>query len=183
MRRIIIFGSVGSGKSTLGTALGAILGLPVIHLDEIVWQPGCRTIPDDEFFRVHTTLLALDRWIIEGSGPWPTWQERIVAADTIILPDYSLGRTWYWVLKRQATALLRGRPTQPADCPPLSMTAKLLRWAWVYRREMRPAFLRLIERAGADTKTILLLRSPAMMHRFLRELRGVSIDGPSQLIA
>lgn len=69
MRRIVIFGAVGSGKSTLGSALGAILDIPVIHLDAIVWQSGCQTIPDDEFFAIHPRLLALDSWIIEGSGP------------------------------------------------------------------------------------------------------------------
>lgn len=81
-------------------------------------------------------------------------------------------------MKRQASALLRGRPTQPADCPPLPMTAKLLRWAWIYRREMRPAFLTMIAEAGPDTKTILRLRSPAMMRRFLRELHRASSIPP-----
>lgn len=40
MRRVMIFGAVGTGKSVLGTRLGHLLGLPVIHLDLIVWQRG-----------------------------------------------------------------------------------------------------------------------------------------------
>jgi adenylate kinase family enzyme len=128
MRRIMIFGSAGSGKSTLGSALARILGLPVIHLDAIVWQPGCRTIPDDEFIAAHDELLGREAWIIEGTGPWQTWDDRAAAADTIVLPDYGPWQCWVWVLKRQAVAVLRRRPPQPPDCPMFPMTFKLLRW-------------------------------------------------------
>lgn len=36
----MIIGSGGAGKSTLARQLGTVLGLPVIHLDAIHWQPG-----------------------------------------------------------------------------------------------------------------------------------------------
>ena len=89
MRRVMIIGAVGTGKSVLSTRLGQLLGLPVIHLDLIVWQPGCRVIPDDEFMAIHRDLIARDSWIIEGVGHWESWDERAAAADTIVLPDYS----------------------------------------------------------------------------------------------
>src|SRR4051812_46219216 len=136
MRRVMIIGAVGTGKSTLGTRLGQVLGLPVIHLDLIVWQPGCRVIPDDELMAIHRELIAGASWIIEGVGHWDTWAERAAAADTIVLPDYSPWQAWRWVLKRQASVLLRQRPASPSDCPVLDMTIKLLRWVWTYRREM-----------------------------------------------
>lgn len=129
MRRVMIIGSVGSvgsGKSTLGSAPNRLLGPPIIHLDLIVWQPGCRTIPDEEFIALHAALLARDAWIIEGVGPWQMWGARIAAADTIILPDYSVWQAWRWIAKRQLSTIVGRHTPAPPDCPILPMTIKLL---------------------------------------------------------
>jgi adenylate kinase family enzyme len=40
MKRIIIIGSGGAGKSTLAKRLGEISNLPVLHLDKLYWQPN-----------------------------------------------------------------------------------------------------------------------------------------------
>jgi adenylate kinase family enzyme len=170
MRRVMIIGAVGTGKSTLGTQLGHLLGLPVIHLDLIVWQPGCRVIADDDFMAIHREILAGDSWLIEGVGHWESWGERAAAADTIVLPDYGPWQAWRWVLKRQTSVLLRHLPAAPPDCPVLPMTIKLLRWVWIYRREMRPAIEALVEAQRAQGTTVLRFQTPEMMRRCLREL-------------
>ena len=40
MKRIMIIGGAGSGKSSLARALGDITGLPVVHIDTLYWQPA-----------------------------------------------------------------------------------------------------------------------------------------------
>lgn len=40
MKKVLIIGSGGAGKSTLSQKLGAKLAIPVIHLDMHFWKPG-----------------------------------------------------------------------------------------------------------------------------------------------
>ncbi|MFI6132271.1 hypothetical protein [Micromonospora sp. NPDC051141] len=40
MRRILVVGSSGAGKSTVAGELARRLDLPLIHLDRHYWRPG-----------------------------------------------------------------------------------------------------------------------------------------------
>jgi hypothetical protein len=50
MRRVVILGCSGAGKSTFARALGARLGVPVVHLDALFWRPGW-VEPENKAFR------------------------------------------------------------------------------------------------------------------------------------
>lgn len=40
MKKILIIGSAGAGKSTLAKEMHEILGIEIIHLDQHYWQPN-----------------------------------------------------------------------------------------------------------------------------------------------
>ncbi|MFV2111443.1 hypothetical protein ACFHW0_03760 [Micromonospora sp. LOL_025] len=46
MRRILVVGSAGAGKSTLSHEVARRLDLPLIHLDRHYWQPGWVALGD-----------------------------------------------------------------------------------------------------------------------------------------
>ena len=48
MRRILIVGNSGGGKSTLAQKLGEKLTLPIVHLDVLFWKPGWVEVGDDD---------------------------------------------------------------------------------------------------------------------------------------
>ena len=86
MKKIIIIGSPGSGKTTFAEKLHHKTGLPLFYLDAI-WHKADRThITREEFdFRL-SEILALDSWIIDGNYS-RTIEKRIAASDTIFLFD------------------------------------------------------------------------------------------------
>ena len=45
MRKVLVIGSGGAGKSTFARRLGELLELEVIHLDYIYWSPGWVEMP------------------------------------------------------------------------------------------------------------------------------------------
>ena len=45
MRRVLVVGISGAGKSTFSRALAQKTGLPLIHLDKEFWQPGWKETP------------------------------------------------------------------------------------------------------------------------------------------
>ena len=68
--RIVIFGTSGSGKTTMARDLAAALSLPLIELDMINWQPGWRGLSaddPDEFARRVDAATAGDRWVSDGN--------------------------------------------------------------------------------------------------------------------
>jgi len=48
VKRVVILGRGGSGKSILASKLGEVTGLPVIELDKTFWQPGLQALFPDE---------------------------------------------------------------------------------------------------------------------------------------
>ncbi len=52
MKRVMVVGPSGVGKSTLARGLGKVLNLPVVHLDKLYWRPGWVEPPEEEFYAV-----------------------------------------------------------------------------------------------------------------------------------
>lgn len=68
--RLVVVGTSGSGKTTMGEALSRALGVPRIELDALNWQPGWRplSIEDpDEFFRRVAEAASGEAWVMDGN--------------------------------------------------------------------------------------------------------------------
>lgn len=86
MKRIIVIGCPGSGKTTFAEKLRDKLSLPLFYLDAIWHKPDRTHIPREEFDIRLGDILSLDSWIIDGNYS-RTLERRIAAADTVILFD------------------------------------------------------------------------------------------------
>lgn len=90
MKRAIVLGCSGSGKSTFSIQLHNLTGLPLYHLDNIWWNSDRTHISREEFDLKLNELVNLDRWIIDGDYS-RTYEKRIAACDTLFFFD--LGET------------------------------------------------------------------------------------------
>lgn len=68
MKRIVIIGNSGSGKTFLARAWSAGSGISIVHLDDLFWLPGGfnRKRPADETEAMIRAAAAKDEWIAEG---------------------------------------------------------------------------------------------------------------------
>ena len=87
MKRVIVIGSPGSGKSVFARKLREKTGLPLISLDNVWWKADRTHLTREEFDERLAEILEKDEWIIDGSYS-RTFEPRFAACDTVILLDY-----------------------------------------------------------------------------------------------
>lgn len=89
MKKIMVIGCPGSGKSTFSRALYEVTGLPLFHLDRLYWNPD-RTVVQRSIFRERLQdIMAQNAWIIDGNYG-STIELRLKACDTVFFLDYPL---------------------------------------------------------------------------------------------
>ena len=86
MKKIIVIGCPGSGKTTFAKRLGEAMRLPIYHLDAIWHKPDKTHIPREEFDLRQEEIFATEEWIIDGNYR-RTVEMRVNACDTVILFD------------------------------------------------------------------------------------------------
>ena len=136
MKRILVIGCCGAGKSILSCALGEKLHLPVVHLDRLFWLPGWRERPAPEFDALLEKELARDQWIIDGNYG-RTLARRLESADTVIFLRCSRLRCLAGVLLRRLRYSGRNRPELDPGCPE-KIDLPFLRFIWNYERVTAP---------------------------------------------
>jgi len=164
MRRVLVIGSGGSGKTTLARRLGKSSGLPVVHLDARYWRPGWIPPPPADWEATVRQLLAAESWIMDGNYGG-TLDLRLSACDTVVFLDLPRTVCLRRVLTRQVRWWGRSRPELPVGCPE-RFSWKFLRWIWTYPSRRRAGILERLARLQ-PAKTVIHLRSDIEVERFV----------------
>ena len=166
MKRILVIGSGGAGKSTVARRLGQLLDLEVNHLDKFYWKPGWVESPRDEWQQTVTELVNRDSWIIDGNYSG-TLELRMQRSDTIVFLDMPRLLCLWRIVKRNLRYRHGGRPDITEGCLE-RLNFEFVRWVWNYSRRSRPKVVKLI-REYAKEKRVIWLRSNADVERFLSD--------------
>jgi len=106
LSRVVVIGTSGSGKSTVGARLAAVLGARFIELDELFWGPDWQPKPQETFVALVRDAAAGDRWVVAGNYGvarpelWPR-------ASAIVWLNFGLGVVLRRVVLRTARRLWR----------------------------------------------------------------------------
>jgi adenylate kinase family enzyme len=164
MRRVLVIGPGGAGKSTFATRLGEQLQIEVKHLDRYYWQPGWVKPAPDEWLKTVESLVSEESWIIDGNYSG-TLDLRLKSCDTIIFLDLNRFVCMWRILKRLFRYRQETRPDMAEGCSE-KIDLEFVFWVWNYSRRSRPKVIRLISEC-AETKQIVWLNSRAEVEKFL----------------
>jgi len=87
MKKVIIIGCCGSGKSTFARHLHACTEIPLFHLDQLNWNADKTTVEKEVFLKRVKDVIQKDSWIIDGNYG-SSIEMRMQACDTVFFLDY-----------------------------------------------------------------------------------------------
>jgi adenylate kinase family enzyme len=154
VKRIAIVGCSGGGKSTVARALGSALGLPVVHLDALFWQPGWVEPERAPFHAAVDAALAGDRWVCDGNFTSVACFS-LARADTIVWLDRPTALCLRRALWRALTSYGRTRADLAPGCPE-KIDFAFYRYILTWNRLARPRLQAAIDAFGAQARLIRL---------------------------
>ena len=167
MKKIIVIGCPGSGKSTFSRMLRDKTGIPLYHLDMLYWNAD-RTIAERAVFHQRLAeILRTDAWIIDGNYS-ATMQLRMQACDTVFFLDYPAD------ICLQGIAERRGK--QRSDLPWTETGNEddpaFIEFVKRFPEQSRPQITGLLDRYADKRRYIFKSRSEA--DAFIEHLAGLT---------
>lgn len=108
MRRVVVVGTSGAGKTTLARRLAKGLDAAFIELDALHWLENWT--PNPEFAAHVAEALEAERWVVDGNYNRRGQFYILSHADTLVWLDYSVG-TKLWRLVRRTVRRVTTRET------------------------------------------------------------------------
>ena len=158
MKKVIVIGCPGSGKSTFSRALHQKIGIPLFHLDMLYWNADKTTVEKSVFLERLSVVIEKDEWIIDGNYA-STMELRLAACDTVIFLDYPLDICLNGIKER------RSKPRSDMPWIETEEDAEFIEFIKNYNEQQKPKVLELFEKYS--DKNIIILESREQADVFL----------------
>ena len=159
MKKIIVIGCPGSGKSTFSKALHKITGIPLFHLDMMYWNSDRTIVPKSVFLERLNDALEKSEWIIDGNYS-STMEKRMSLCDTVFFLDYPLDVCLDGVKSR------RGKIRSDMPWIETEEDAEFTEFIKKFNADSRPQVQKLLEKYKNE-KNIVIFKSREEADAFL----------------
>lgn len=163
MKRVIIIGCPGSGKSTFARRLHDITGIPLYHLDMMYWNADRTTVDKKVFLERLQNAMRDAEWIIDGNYA-STMEMRIKECDTVFFLDYPSDICLSGITERIGK--------KRSDMPWIekdNMDEEFIDFVKKYNSESRPDVVKLLEEYSSKSITVFASREES--EKYLLSLR------------
>jgi adenylate kinase family enzyme len=157
MKRVLVLGNSGSGKSSFAEKLADKLGIPCIHLDSHYWKPNWVPTPKEQWPSIVRRLIDEDEWVIDGNYS-TTLEERIQRADTAIYLRVRRPVAIWRIMRRRITHHGKVRAELPEGCYE-KIDFDFLKWIWTHPKRAKKGTFPVLEKYSNTEKTVLYLDS------------------------
>jgi adenylate kinase family enzyme len=175
MKRVVIVGSSGSGKTTVARALAESLGVPHLEMVSVFHQHGWADDAPEDFLPTLDRFTAGDEWVVDGNYTSHGTREIVwPRADTIVWLDLPRRTAMYRVVRRTFGRVftrekLWGSVREPfTNLYSLDPNRNIMVWTWTRHSETRDKLETAL--SGIDA-TVHRLHTPTDVTRFLDSLR------------
>ena len=151
MKRIIVIGSPGAGKSTFARKLKEKTGIPLYYLDMIFHNPDKTTATREEFDSKLQTILQKEEWIIDGNYQ-RTLPLRFEACTDVFFLDYPLDQCM------EGAASRVGKPRGDLPWIEQEFDPEFRQYILDFPKDQLPPIYELIEKYK-DSRNITIFRS------------------------
>ena len=163
MKKIIVIGCPGSGKSTFARALHDKTEIPLYYLDMMYWNCDRTTVPKDIFRERLGETVKKEEWIIDGNYG-STMELRMQACDTVFFLDYPAEVCLEGIRSRQG----KPRPDMPWIELEGEEDEEFISFIKNYNEQSRPKVIGLLEKY-AD-RQIIIFHSRKEAENYISEL-------------
>lgn len=162
MKRAVVIGCSGSGKSVFSRKLRDAAGLSLYYLDMIWHKPDGTNISREEFDKQLDSIISRDSWIIDGNYQ-RTLETRIKACDTVFLFDLPTEICIEGALSRI------GKKREDMPWFENELDPEFRQWIESFRANQLPEVYRLLEKYK-NNREIVVFRTREQADKFIEKL-------------
>ena len=167
MRRILIIGNAGAGKTTFARELALKLNIPLVHLDKLYWTGEWDHLSKEDFDTVLQGELEKPEWIIDGNFN-RTIPHRLNYCDTVIFFDFPAVKCLWGVTKRLIQNYGKSRDDMGGNCVERLDRNKmeLYHHVWNFNKEHRAHYYELLKEH--EDVQIVIFNNRRQVRNFLK---------------